>query len=128
MQRASRNGEIPNIPESPNGWGQKTWPKCKCGIAAWPSSFIFVSKMIFLFAEVKKRLGWTCQRPKKGRAWLTMAAFWIFLSKKHLRQISILCNNNYKIRKSKGFFKVDITKVFFLILVQLDIHKTELQL
>ena len=60
--------EIPNIPESPNGWGQKTWPKCKCGIAAWPSSFIFVSKMIFLFAEVKKRLGWTCQRPKKGRA------------------------------------------------------------
>ena len=60
--------KIPNIPESPNGWGQKTWPKCKCGIAAWPSSFIFVSKMIFLFAEVKKRLGWTCQRPKKGRA------------------------------------------------------------
>ena len=52
-----RNGEIPNIPESPNGWWARTCPKCKCGVAL---GFIIVSKMIFLFPEVKKRVGWTC--------------------------------------------------------------------
>ena len=62
----------------------------------------------------------------------TMATFVEFLSKKYLRQISILGTNNEKIIKSKGSFvisilKVDITLVLlFFLIFQLLVPKIEI--